>query len=46
MPIQTVDIDKVEKQLAGLLAIAEKASEIVIAQDGKPIARLTVGRAW
>ena len=40
MPTQTVNIDKVEKQLAGLLAIVEKASEIVIAQNGKPIARL------
>ncbi len=40
MSTQTVNIDKVEKQLAGLLAIVEKASEIVIAQNGKPIARL------
>ncbi len=40
MSTQTINIDKVEKQLAGLLAIAEKACEIVIAQNGKTIARL------
>lgn len=40
MPTQTVNLDKVEKQLAELLAIVEHGSEIVIAQNGKPIARL------
>ena len=40
MPTQTVNLDKVEKQLAELLAIVERGSEIVIAQNGKPIARL------
>ena len=40
MPIQTVNVAKVEKQLAELLAIIEHGSEIVIAQNGKPIARL------
>jgi antitoxin (DNA-binding transcriptional repressor) of toxin-antitoxin stability system len=40
MPIQTVNIDKVEKQLAELLAIIESSGEIVIAQNGKPLARL------
>ncbi len=40
MPTQTINIDKVEEQLAELLAIVEHGSEIVIAQNGKPIARL------
>jgi antitoxin (DNA-binding transcriptional repressor) of toxin-antitoxin stability system len=35
MPIQTVNLDKVEKQLAELLAIVEQGGEIVIAQNGK-----------
>ena len=40
MPTQTVNIDKVGKQLADLLAIVEDNDEVVIAQNGKPIARL------
>jgi prevent-host-death family protein len=40
MPTQTVNLDKVEKQLAELLAFAEDNGEIVIAQNGKPLARL------
>ncbi len=40
MPTQTVNFDKVEKQLAELLAIVEHNGEIVIAQNGKPLARL------
>ena len=40
MPTQTINLDKVEKQLAELLAIVERGSEIVIAQNGKPVARL------
>ncbi|MCW5961089.1 MAG: type II toxin-antitoxin system prevent-host-death family antitoxin [Pyrinomonadaceae bacterium] len=40
MPTQTVNLDKVEKQLAELLAIVEDDGEIVITQDGKPLARL------
>lgn len=40
MPAQTVNLDKVEKQLAELLALAKDKGEIVIAQNGKPIARL------
>lgn len=40
MLTQTVNIDKVEKQLAELLAIVEHNGEIVIAQNGKPLARL------
>ncbi|MEO6050476.1 MAG: toxin-antitoxin (TA) system antitoxin [Pyrinomonadaceae bacterium] len=41
MPTQTVNIDKVEKQLAEILAAAASASEILIKQKGKPVARLT-----
>ncbi len=41
MPMQTVNLDKVEKQLADLLAIVAHNDEIVIAQNGQPIARLT-----
>ncbi|HMS40221.1 MAG TPA: type II toxin-antitoxin system prevent-host-death family antitoxin [Pyrinomonadaceae bacterium] len=40
MPTQTVNLDKVEKQLAELLAIVEHNGEIVITQNGKPLARL------
>ncbi len=40
MPTQTINLDKVEKQLAELLAIVEDKGEIVIAQNGKPLARL------
>lgn len=40
MAIQTVNLGKVEKQLADLLAIVKESSEIVIAKNGKPIARL------
>lgn len=40
MPTQTINLDKVEKQLAELLAIVEDNGEIVIAQNGKPLARL------
>lgn len=40
MPTQTVNLDKVEKQLAELLALVENENEIVIAQNGQPIARL------
>ncbi len=40
MPTQTVNLDKVEKQLAELLAIVEHNGEIVIAENGKPLARL------
>ncbi len=40
MPTQTVNLDKVERQLAELLAIIEHSSEIVIARNGEPIARL------
>ena len=40
MPMQTVNLDKVEKQLADLLAIVKNGGEVVIAQNGEPIARL------
>ena len=40
MPTQTINLDKVEKQLAELLAIVEHNGEIVIAENGKPLARL------
>ncbi len=40
MPTQTINIDKVEKQLAELLALVEHNGEIVIAQNGKPLVRL------
>ena len=39
--MQIINLDKVEKQLADLLAIVECNDEIVIAQNGQPIARLT-----
>lgn len=40
MPTQTINIEKVEKQLAELLEIVAQDGEIVIAQNGKPLARL------
>lgn len=40
MPVQTVNLNKVEKQLADLLAMVKQRGEIVIAQNGEPIARL------
>ncbi len=40
MPTQTIELVRVEKQLAELLAIVEHNGEIVIAQNGKPLARL------
>lgn len=40
MSTQTVNLDKVEKQLADLLAIVEDNDEVLIARNGTPIARL------
>lgn len=40
MPTQTINIDNIEKQLSDLLAIVSNGDEIVIAQNGKPLARL------
>ena len=40
MAVQTVNLGKVDKQLADLLAIVKESNEIVIATNGKPVARL------
>lgn len=40
MPTQTINIDKIGKQLSDLLAIISKGDEIVLTQNGKPLARL------
>lgn len=40
MATQTINIEKVEKQLAELLEIVANDGEIVIAQNGQPLARL------
>lgn len=40
MPVQTINLDRVEKQLAELFAIVERNGDVVIAQNGKPVARL------
>ncbi len=40
MATQTINIEKVEKQLAELLEIVALNGEIVIAQNGKALARL------
>ncbi len=40
MPIETVNIDKVDKQLAELLSIARERGEIQIVQNGEPLALL------
>ncbi len=40
MPEQTVNIEKIEKQLSDLLAIVSDGDEVVISQNGKPLARL------
>ncbi|MBC7798043.1 MAG: type II toxin-antitoxin system prevent-host-death family antitoxin [Pyrinomonadaceae bacterium] len=40
MPTQTINIENIEQQLADLLTIESKNGEIVIAQNGEPIARL------
>ncbi len=40
MPTETVEIDKIDKQLAELLAIVADKGEVVIAQNGKPLAYL------
>lgn len=40
MPVQTVNIDKIDKQLAELLSIAREKGEIQIMQDGEPLALL------
>lgn len=37
---QTIELDTIEKQLSDLLAIVSGGGKIVIAQNGKPLARL------
>lgn len=36
----TINLDHVEQQLAELLALVEQNGDIVIAQDGTPLARI------
>jgi prevent-host-death family protein len=40
MPSQTVNIEEAQSQFADLLAIASNGGEVIITQDGKPLARL------
>jgi prevent-host-death family protein len=40
MPSQTVNVDEAQSQFADLLAIASNGGEVIITQDGKPLARL------
>lgn len=38
---KTVDINEAQTQLSQLLALAQQGHEIIIAQDDKPMAKLT-----
>jgi prevent-host-death family protein len=40
MPGQTINIDEAKSQFADLIAIASEGGEVIITQNGKPIARL------
>ena len=40
MPSQTVSIDEAKSQFADLISIVSQGGEVVITQDGKPLARL------
>ena len=40
MRTERVNIDQVRNQLADLIAIASEGGEVIIVQDGKPLARL------
>ena len=40
MPTQTVDIDEAKNQLSDLITTASEGGEVIIVQDGKPLARL------
>jgi prevent-host-death family protein len=40
MGTQTVNIDDVKNQLSDLIAIVLEGGEVIIVQDGKPLARL------
>lgn len=40
MRTERVNIDQARSQLADLIAIASEGGEVIIVQDGKPLARL------
>ncbi len=40
MRTERVNIDQARNQLADLIAIASEGGEVIIVQDGKPLARL------
>ena len=40
MRTERVDIDQARNQLADLIAFASEGGEVIILQDGKPLARL------
>jgi len=40
MRTQTVNIDEAKNQLSDLIAVASEGGEVIIVQDGKPLARL------
>jgi prevent-host-death family protein len=40
MPSQTVNIEEAKSQLADLIALVSEGGEVIITQDGKPLARL------
>jgi prevent-host-death family protein len=40
MRTERVNIDQVQSQLADLIAFASEGGEVIIVQDGKPLARL------
>lgn len=40
MRTERVNIDQVRKQLTDLIAIASEGGEVIIVQNGKPLARL------
>ena len=40
MNSQTVSIDEAKSQLSDLITIASEGGEVIIVQDGKPLARL------
>jgi prevent-host-death family protein len=39
-PSQTVSVDEAKNQLSELITIASEGAEVIIVQDGKPLARL------
>jgi prevent-host-death family protein len=40
MRTQTVSVDQAKDQLSALITIASEGGEVIIVQDGKPLARL------